>query len=122
MSYSYEFRTRRQQLDVFVEQELAALVDRGHFQRAPGLFANQLPRNDVGVVFQRSDDNLIPRLEPWTRIRLRNQIDRLRRPAHEDDLFRRAGMDEAPHALAGTFKRFRGRLTERVNAAMYVGV
>src|SRR5262249_42810856 len=83
---------------------------------------NHLPRDDVGVVFERGDDDLIPRLEPWACIRLRDEIDCFCRPAREDNLFRRTGVDEPPHALTSAFEGFRRRLTECMNSAMYVGV
>src|SRR5262249_126123 len=57
-----------------------------------------------------------------TRIGLRDEIDRLRRPANEDDLLRRARVDESPYPLAGTLEGFRGCLAESMDTPMYVGM
>ncbi len=45
---------------------------------------------------------------------------RLGRAAHEDDLAGRAGVEEAPHALARAFKGCGGRLAQGVHAAVHV--
>ena len=53
---------------------------------------------------------------------LGDQVDGLGGAAHEDDLARRARVDEAPHRLARALEGRRGLLAQRVHAAMHVGV
>ena len=87
-----------------------------------GLLAHHLPGHDVGVVLERGDQDLVAGLEARPRVGLRDQVDRLGSAAHEDDLARRARIDEAPHALARALEGGRRRLAQRVHAAMHVGV
>ena len=115
-------RARAEQLEELIEHELAAAVDRRHLERAAGLLAHHLPGHDVGVMLERGDQDLVARAEARPRIGLRDEIDRLGRAAHEDDLARRARVDEAAHALARRLEGVGGGLAERVHAAVHVGV
>ena len=71
-------------------QQLAAPVDRRDLERAARLLAHELPRHDVRVMLERGDQDLVARAEARARVGLRNEVDRLRRAANEDDLARRA--------------------------------
>src|SRR5205814_3868607 len=73
-------------------------------------------------MLERADQNLVARSQPRTGPGLRHQINAFGRAPHEDDLARAAGVDEAPHALAGPLVGGRGRLAERMHAAMHIGV
>ena len=98
------------------------LRDRDDLQHRADLFAQQLPRHDVGVVFQRRNQNLIAGLEARARKALRHQIHRLGRAADENDFLGVASIDEPPHGLAGAFIRIGGALAQRMNATMHVGM
>ena len=51
-----------------------------------------------------------------------DQVDGLGGAAHEDDLARRARIDEAAHGLARALVGLGGPLAQGVHAAMHVGV
>ncbi len=120
--HCHEARTRAEELEERLELELAAAVDRRYPERTTGLLAHDLPGDDVGVVLEGGDEDLIALPEARPGVGLGDEVDTLRRPAHEDDLARRARIDEAPHALAGTFEGGGRRLAERMHAAMHVGM
>jgi hypothetical protein len=120
--HGHQARARRQQLRERIELEFTAAVDGRHLERAAGLLAHHLPGDDVGVVLECGDEDLIAGAEAWPRVRLRDQIDALGGAAREDDLARRAGIDEAAHTLARTLERGRRRLAQGMHAAVHVGV
>ena len=80
-------------------------------------FACDAPRQPVGVVLARGEDDLVVGSE---RERVPDQVDGLGRAAHEDDLVRR-GADETRHLEARGVVEPRGLLAERVHAAVDVG-
>jgi hypothetical protein len=86
------------------------------------LLAQHLPGHDVGVMLEMRNEHLVARLEQGTTITLRDQIDGLGRAAHEHDLARRTGVDEARDALACALVQRRRFLAERVHTAMDVGM
>ena len=87
-----------------------------------GLLGHQLPGNDVGVVFERGEQDFVAGLQAGARIRLRDQVDRFRGATREDDLARRSRVHEVAHALARLFEQPGGFLAQLVNTAMHVGV
>ena len=118
-----ELRARRQQLHELVEQQLAALVDRRHLQRAAGLLAHHLPRDDVGVVLERGDrGSRRPALKRGRAYDCATRLIASVVPRTKMISLRRTRIDESPHALARTLKRFRRRLAQCVHAAMDVRV
>src|SRR5205807_3287727 len=68
------------------------------------------------------DENFIAGAEARAGIRLGDEIDALGGAANEDDLAGRARIDETPHALPRALVRLGSRLTQRVHAAMDIGV
>src|SRR5262249_56652061 len=68
-----------------------------------GLFTEHLPRNDIGVVFHRRDDDLVSLLEKSSPITLRNQVYRLRSAANEDNFPFAPGVNKALDFLARRF-------------------
>src|SRR2546423_14288623 len=73
-------------------------------------------------MLERADEDLIPGPQARAAPGLRDEVDRLGGAADKDDLARAAGIDETPYALARALVRGGSRLTERMHAAMYVGV
>jgi hypothetical protein len=84
-------RPRSQQLCVFFENQLAAIIDRDDADDRASLFSQQLPRDDVGVMFQLGQDDLIARADVFAAVTLRNQVDTLGRAADENDFLGRRG-------------------------------
>ena len=101
---------------------LAARIHGRHHELRACLLAQHLPGHDVRVMLEMGKEHLIARLEQGTTIALRDQIDGLGRAAHEHDLARRAGVDEARDALACALVQCRRFLAQRMHAAMDVGV
>jgi hypothetical protein len=79
---------------------LALFIHRCHHQPGAGLLADQLPRDDVRVMFQMRDENFVVGLQDRPQVALRNQIDGLRGTAHEDDFVPAGGMQEREHSVA----------------------
>ena len=67
-------------------------------------------------------DDLVALADVLIAPRLRDQIDRLGRTAHEQDLFRRRRADETLHGFACMFISIRGAARERMGCAMDVRV
>ena len=80
-----QLRARREQLRKFVQQQLAAIVDRHDAQLRALLFAEHLPRHDVGVVLHGGDQHFIARADMRAAVGLRDQVDGLGGAAHKDD-------------------------------------
>ncbi len=55
-------RARPKQLFVFIEQNVAPIVDGRDAELRPCFEAKLLPGNDVGVMFEPGDDDLVARL------------------------------------------------------------
>ncbi len=115
-------RARAEQPQIGVEVDDALPVDRRDADLRAGLCREELPGHDVRVVLELRDDDLVARREPRAAMGLRDEVDRLGRPAHEHDLGDGGGVHEAPHLLARTLVE-RGRLLrQRVHAAVHVGM
>ena len=71
-------RARAEQLLVFVEHDVAAVVDRGDAQLRARLRAELLPGHDVGVVLEPGDDDLVARPDIAPAPALRDEVDRPR--------------------------------------------
>ena len=115
-------RARREPPLELLAHDVAALVDRRDDQARAGLLADHLPRHEVRVVLHLGDEHLVARPQPRPRVRLRHEVDRLGRPAHEHDLARRGGVEEAAHRLARRLVGGGRLLGERVHAAVHVRV
>ena len=116
----HQARARPEQLHELLELELPAPVDRCDLERATGLGAQHLPGDDVGVMLERADQDLVPGAKALAAVGLRDEVDALGRTTDEYDLARRAGVDEAPYALACTLVGRGGCLAERMHAAVHV--
>ena len=99
-----------QELFKFLQDQLAPVVDRGHAQDGILLVAQHLPGNDVGVMLHGGDQDFVAGLHVLPAVGLRDQVDALRGPAHEDDLPRIGGVQESLDLDPRAFVRFRGAL------------
>src|SRR5690606_8664777 len=108
----------REVVDVY----LAALVDRADHEFRAGLFAYELPRHDVRMVFEVRDENLVAWSETRAAPALRDEVDGGGRPTGEDDFRSRGRVDEGDQRIARTFVGFRRAMAERMHAAVYVRV
>jgi len=122
LSERHQLGTRVQQFGVFIELQLAVIIDRNHAQSRSLFSAQHLPRHDVGVVLQMADDDFIIATDIGAAPGLGHQIDRLGGAAGEDDLVQRSGIEEAPGALAGTLIGLRHGVGEKMQPAVDVGI
>ncbi len=74
------------------------------------------------MVLHDREHDLVALADVMDTERRRDEIDRLRRVAGEDDLFVRGGVEEGANALARDFEGFGRGIGQIVQAAMHVGV
>jgi hypothetical protein len=114
-------RALAQQRLELVDQELAAVGDRRPLQHAALALAVEVPGHDVGMVLHDREHDLVAL--PEVRAEgARDQVDRVRQVAGEDDLLHRRRIEEAAHGLARVLEAGGGGVGEEVQAAMHVGV
>ena len=122
MGHRHEPGVRVEQLAVVLDQKLAAIVDRHHADCCALLFGHHLPRNDIGVMLQRGQDDLVTGLEEFATVPLRHQIDAVGGAAGENALARFFGVDEGldlePRLFVFRSRRFR----QVVHGAVDIGV
>ena len=122
MVHGHDLRAAGQQTIEQIHPKLALVCDRQHLQLRAFFLAQQLPGDDVRVVLHLRDQHLIALADMRAAIRLRHEVDRFGRAAHEHDLARARGIQEALRFLAGQLVGLRGALAQQVDAAMDVRV
>src|SRR5215472_13322087 len=122
MRYGNEPGPRSQELFEFFQLQLSAVVDGGHAKLCALVFTQNLPGNDIRVMFHGGDQNFIARPNLLAAVGLCYQVDGLRGAAGEDDFLVVPGIQEALDGSAGLFIMLRGAFGKRVHAAMDVGV
>ena len=115
-------RALGEQLREFIDDHFAAVVDRRDDELRVLAFAEQLPRHDVRVMFDRRDQHFIAGTDVDETVRLRDEVDRFGRAAREDDFFFIARVDESLHRRARAFVCRGGDFAEIVHAAMDVRI
>ena len=83
---------------------------------------HHLPGHDVAVMLRFRQQDFVARSEVGAPPRERDQIDRFRGIARENDLAARSGIDEPGDLLARAFVLLGRFFAQRVNAAMHVSV
>ncbi|SLE02389.1 Uncharacterised protein [Mycobacteroides abscessus subsp. massiliense] len=104
------------------EQQVAGIVHRGHLDHGAGLLRNQLPRNDIGVVFQVGDDDLVAVPQVLAAPGIGHQIDGLGGAAHEDDVLVGFGAQELAGRPACVLVRVGGACRQLMCGAVDVRV
>ena len=102
--------------------EVAFFVEVHVIEFSPGLLADALPRDQVGMMFRNGNDDLIALLQARFCIAAGYEVQRFCRIADEDDFFRRSGIDEFTDCFAGFVVQFTGFDAEDVGAAMGITV
>ncbi len=105
-----------------VEFEFAPVVDRRNDEFGPGLLADQLPGNDVGVMLEMGDEHLVAGAELRPAEALRDEVDGFRRAAGEYHLARAGRIDERAERFASAFVGVGRPVTQRMHATVHVGV
>src|SRR5438067_1096744 len=104
------------------EIELALLGERDHRERRAGASADVLPGDEVRVMLELADDDDVTRAEVVQAPRVRDEIDRLRRVADEDDLAHVRRVQQRPHLLPRALESCGRALGEHVDAAVHVRI
>ena len=117
-----QFRPLRKKTAERVHAQFSLFIHRNHFQRDPFAGSLYLPGNDIGVVLHHRNDHLIACRQTLVGKAGRDQVDRLCRPARENNLVGRAGIQELLHGLARFFMRFGSRLTQEMNTTVDIGI
>jgi hypothetical protein len=119
-----------EQLDRVVQQIIQAaqlqqpvVPGDGHIsQLGAGAFGQQLPGDDVAVMFHLCQQDGVAGADVLTAPGMGNQIDALGGSARENDFGRLAGVEENRGALAGCLEGHGRASAQFVNAAMDVAV
>ena len=117
-----QFMLRGQHALGGVEIDATVFGERADVDDEAGALADQLPRHDVAVMLERREQDAVAGLEVGQPPALRDEIDRLGRAAHEDDLALGRGANEARHPPPRRFvgERHVGRAL--VHPAVHGGV
>ncbi len=102
-----------------VEVDLAVGRERNDVDGRTGPLGYELPGNDVRVMLEGREQDAVAGLEVRAAPAVRDQIDALGRAAHEDDLARRCGIDEARDAGARGLEGDRHVGRAGIDAAMH---
>ena len=122
MRHGNELGALREQSFVIVELELTGRIARNHLDDCARFFGNELPRNDVGVMFQDGDDDFVTRLECRLHVGICNQVNGFGRTAYENNFLRRRSSDKVTNDVACIFVGVCRCGRERVSATVNVGV
>ena len=104
------------------EIELALVGQRDHRELRARASGDVLPRDEVRVVLELGDDDEVAGAEVREAPRIRDEVDRLGRVAHEDDLPHVGCVHERANLLARSLERGGRALREHVDAAVHVRV
>jgi len=113
---------RTQELLVFIEHDLAAIVHGGDAQAGALLGAQLLPRHDVGVMLQPGDHDLVVLAEVLPAPALGDQIDGLGRTPNKNNLVAGAGVEEAADLVPRSLVSVGGARRQFVGGPVDVGV
>ncbi len=122
MHHRHQSGTFIEQLPEFIHDEIAIIVNGDYAQLRPGLFTQQLPGHDIGMVFHLGDDDLVTVTDVGTTITLCHQVDGIRRPAGEDDLLNGRCIDKCSNLISRLFICRGGLFTQCMHAAMDIGI
>ncbi len=101
--------------------QFAIFLHRDHAQRGAGFLRQLLPGQEIGVMFERADDNGITRLQTRRQKTLRHQIDRFGAAACPDNLIGLGGVEKLRDLPARRFKLAGDLRGLTVRGAMHVG-
>ena len=122
MGYADNLRTFRKQSLIFVYQKFAPVVHRNNLNGNTSFGSQQLPGNDITVMFHNGEDHFVTFLHKLFTKTGYKQIDTLRRSTGEDNFVRTGGIDKLPHCFTGSFMQFRSLLRKKMYTTMHVGV
>ena len=104
------------------EVDVALVVEREHPELGAVAPRDVLPRDEVRVVLELRDDDGVAGPEVVAAPRVRDEVERFRRVAHEDHLAHVGRVQQGAHLLAGAFETGGGALAEDVHRPVDVRV
>ena len=107
---------------VLIEKNLAGVIDRCNAKPRALFRAEHLPRHDVGVMFEPSDDDLIVLLNISPTPALRYKIDGFGCSADKDDFAGGSSIEEAARLLACRLVSVRSARGQLMRGAMHIRV
>src|SRR5437773_7021394 len=108
--------SRTKEFFVLLHEELSPVVDRRDAEAGALLFAKDLPRNNIGMVFHLGNEDLITRPDMLAPKAAGYQIDALRGAPHEDNLPSLRRIDELLYLDPRILVSPRGSFTESVHS------
>ena len=122
VSHGDKLGSLRKESFVVVELELTRGIARNHLDHGTRFFGNELPRNDVGVVFQDGNDDFVARLERGLHVSVCNQVNGFGRTADENDFLCRRSADKVTDNAACVLVSIRRSGGKRVRTTVDVRV
>ena len=111
-----------EKLLVFIQQQFPFIVHRNHFDCNSFAGGQQLPGNDVAVMFHYRNNHFITFLHKLISKAGNKQINAFRRPPRKDNLIRSGGIDKPAYRLTGGLMQFCCLLGEIMYPAMHIGI
>ena len=105
-----------------VQVQFAGLVARDHPQHRAGAFGHQLPRHDIGVVFELADDDFVAGPELAAAVARRDQVDAFGRAAGPDDLLGRWCVEKCRHTGPRRLEGPGRAIAQGVRRAVDIGI
>src|SRR3990167_2601446 len=122
VDYRYNTGPFIQEFFICLHDQFALVINRDHLEHRAGLFAQDLPGDDIGMMLHGGDDDFIPGLQGTPPERLGNQIDRLGSTTDKYDFLVGAGVEKVPDLLPSRFVCGRGLRAERMHTAMDIRI
>ena len=111
-----------EQLAEFIEEDLAAVIDRNHAQDR-ALFRRQLlPWHDIGVMLELRDDDFVAAADDLAAKGIGDQVDALGGATDKNDFIGRRGAQEVRHLGARRLVRIAGARCQCVGGAVDVRI
>ena len=103
MCDGHQFGTRTKKGGEGVEDQFTGVIDGSDTKHGSGLLGQELPGDNVRVVFHRRQKDFIPRVDMGTPIRLGDQVNGLRRSADKNDFLAVGSSDKLTDFFPSAF-------------------
>ena len=117
-----QFRPTVEQFRQSFHHQPSRIVERQHTYLHATAAADQLPGDDVGVVFHLRHHDVVARPESEFAVAVRHGIHGGRRPRSKDYLLTRGGPDKRAYPFAGLLEQFGHLPGEVMHAAVHIGI
>src|SRR5262249_20694160 len=104
----------------FLEEQFTTVVNWCDDKACSGLFRQQLPRNNVGMMLKSGYQNLVTGFDARPGERIHHKVDSLRCAANKDDFAFASSVDELLHSRSRGFKSFRCAIAQSMYRSMNI--